>query len=117
MSAKYSPAARRYARLVVVAADVIHRADPVRGLETTGIVDDQGNVGVDDRFKCGVHRLRHPVRSDDGVSALLDRLTDQLRGVHAKIVVVLRTEPGHRTALRLGDDPGIFGAALHDRPE
>jgi hypothetical protein len=69
--------------------------------------------GLEGRVHCG----RHPVRSDDGVGLLVDRLTDQLRGVNAKIVVVLRPEPDDLAALSLDDLAGVFSAALDDRPE
>jgi hypothetical protein len=42
-------------------------------------------------------------------------LADEFGSVDAKVVIVLRPEPGHGTALRLDDFAGIFGSALDDR--
>ena len=68
-------------------------------------------------LKASIHRLGHPVRADDGVGVLAQRGADQLGRVRAEVVVVLRTEPGHRAARRLDDLAGIVGALLDLRPE
>ena len=102
---------------VFFVADIVHGAEPLGRIHAAGIVDDERHACGDDLLEGVVHGLRHPVGADDGARLLAERGADQLGGVGAEIVVVLRTEPGHRAARQLGDLAGIVGALLDLRPE
>ena len=109
--------ATRDTGLVIDRADIVHRAQTVGRLDAAGVVDDQRNARVNDGLEGGVHRLGYPVGANDGGRTLVDGLTDQFRRIDAKVVIVLRAEPGDRAALSGHDQTGILGALLHDRPE
>ena len=105
------------AGLVVDRADIVQRAETIGGLDAAGVVDDERNAGVLDGLERRILGCRDPVGGDDGVGMLGDRLADQFGRIRSEVVVVLGREPGDRAALRLGDDAGVFRAALDDRPE
>src|ERR1700722_14870455 len=73
---------------VLVAANVIHRAEALGGVHSSGVVDDQWNVRGGDLLKGGVLGLGHPVRTDDGARVLAQRGADEFGRVRPQIVVV-----------------------------
>ncbi len=102
---------------VFLVADIVHGAEPLGCIHAAGIVDDERHARGDDFLEGVIHGLGHPVRADDGARLLAERGADQLGGIRAEIVVVLRTEPGHRAAGQFGDLAGVVGALLDLRPE
>ena len=105
------------ARRIFFVADKVHGAEPFGRIHAAGVVDDQRHTGGDDFLEGVVHGFGNPVRTDDGVGMLAQRGADELCRIRAQIVVVLRAEPGHRAARRLGDQACVVGALFDLRPE
>ena len=103
--------------LVVDCTDIVHRSETVCRLDTAGVVDNKRDAGCFNGFERRIHGVRHPVGGHYGVGLLVDRLTDEFGSINTKIVVVLGAEPDDLAALCRDDLAGIFGTALHDRPE